>query len=221
MTPIDLQVWADVVSPWCYIVKHRLERAIAMSDRPAEVTVRYRAYELDPDASRGSGVLAVDHLTTSGGRSPDEARDLVGRAAAAAREDALAVDPERLRHSNSFDAHRLVALGLAQGGPPLQAAVLERLFSAHFTEGRAIDDHEELQRLGAEAGLDERRLGAVLAGDDLAEEVRADEEAARDVGVTGVPYVLAGGSLAVHGAQPVEVFSNLLARAGSSPAEPR
>lgn len=217
MTSIDLQVWVDVACPWCYIVKHRLEHAIAASERPAEVTVRYRAYELDPDAPRSSGTSVLEHLAAMTG-SVDASHAFVGEAADAARDQALDVDAEAQLRANTFDALRVVALGLAQGGPPLQAAVLERLFSAHFSEGRAVDDPTELQRLGAEAGLDERRLGSVLAGDDFAEQVREDEEAARDLGITRVPYVLAGDSLVVHGAQPTEVFADLLAKAGSAAA---
>jgi predicted DsbA family dithiol-disulfide isomerase len=171
MIPVDCQVWMDVISPWCYTVKHRLEQAVAESARPAEVTVHYRSYETEPG--------------------------------------------EQGQPGPSHDAHRLVALGLAQGGPPLQGAVLERLFHAHFTEGRDVSDHEQLQRLGAEAGLDERRLGAVLAGDDFDEEVAADRAEAESRGIDTVPYIIANDAHVVHGVQPVEVLSELLAHAGT------
>ena len=125
------------------------------------------------------------------GTDLDGAREIAERPAVMGRPDGVEIDVDKQLRANSFDAHRLVALGLAQGGPALQAAVLERLYSAHFTEGKAIDDIETLQRLGAEAGLDGRRVSAVLAGDEYADHVRADEEAAVDIGITGVPFFMA------------------------------
>ena len=116
------------------------------------------------------------------------------------RPDGVHIDVDKQLRANSFDAHRLVALGLAQGGPALQAAVLERFYSAHFSEGKAIDDIETLQRLGAEAGLDGRRVSAVLAGDEFADHVRADEAAATDIGITGVPFFMANRRVALSGA---------------------
>lgn len=177
---ISVDVWIDVVSPWCYTMKHTLEEAVAAHRSPAEVTVVYRAFEVGEREAGGQGA------------------------------------PGR-----SFDALRLVALGLEQGGPPLQGAVLERLFHAHFGGEADLTDHEQLQRLGAEAGLDESRLAELLAGDAFADAVRADEAEARDRGVESVPYVLADDAGAVHGIQPVEVVSELLARAGSSPGAAR
>jgi predicted DsbA family dithiol-disulfide isomerase len=107
----------------------------------------------------------------------------------------------------------MVALGLAQGGPALQAAVLERLFSAHFTEGKVIDDIETLQRLGGEAGLDGRRLAAVLAGKDFADHVREDEKAAKDLGINAVPCFVANRHVALSGTHTVEVMGKLITAA--------
>jgi predicted DsbA family dithiol-disulfide isomerase len=104
----------------------------------------------------------------------------------------------------------MVALGLAQGGPALQAAVLERLFSAHFSEGKPVDDIETLQRIGGEAGLDGRRLSSVLAGDDFAEQVREDEAAAEDIGITGVPFFMANRRVGLSGAHTAEVIGQLI-----------
>jgi predicted DsbA family dithiol-disulfide isomerase len=217
MTSIVLDVWADILCPWCYIGKRRLEQAIAASERPAEVTVFYHAYQLNPDAPVGSGRPVAERLAEKYGTDRAGGEAMAQRAAEAARPDGLNIVPELQLEANSFDGHRLVALGLAQGGPALQAAVLERLFSAHFAEGRQVDDREVLQRLGAEAGLDERRLGAVLASDEFADQVRADEAAAAEMGIRGVPFTIANQRVAVAGAQPAEVFGLLLKRA----AEPQ
>jgi predicted DsbA family dithiol-disulfide isomerase len=213
MSAIDVDVWVDVVCPWCYLGKRRLEQAIAESAHPAEVTVTYHAFELDPRTPVGGGVSAIEHLAQVSGVSLDEARTMAEHTAMIARPDGIDIEVDRQVRANSFDAHRLIALGLAQGGHALQAAVLERFFSAHFSEGKPIDDIEALQRLGAEAGLDGRRVSAVLAADDFADLVRADQKAAQDIGITSVPFALANRRVAVSGAQPVELFGQMLGAA--------
>ena len=210
---IVLEVWSDVVCPWCYIAKRRLEQAIAGFERPALVEVRYRSYELDPRTPVGAGISVYEYLGQRYGGGPEAGRAMSDRVARAAEADGLVLDFDKAVWTSSFDAHRLVHLGLAQGGPALQSAVKERLFAAHFAEGKALDDVSTLQRLGAEAGLDEHVLAAVLASDDYAEEVRADEAEARELGITSVPFVVANRSVALAGAQPVEVFQELLHQA--------
>jgi predicted DsbA family dithiol-disulfide isomerase len=215
MTAVEIDVWADVVCPWCYLGKRRLELAIAESAHPAEVTVTYHAFELDPSAPRGTGDRVLPWLAQRYGVDLEGAREMAERPAIMGRPDGIEIDVERQLRANSFDAHRLVALGLAQGGHALQAAVLERMFSAHFTEGRAIDDIETLQRLGAEAGLDGRRVSAVLAGEDYSAEVRADEEAARDIGITGVPFYIGNRKVGLSGVHTVEVLGRLIESAAT------
>ncbi|SDP41758.1 Predicted dithiol-disulfide isomerase, DsbA family [Pedococcus dokdonensis] len=207
---VEIDVWADVVCPWCYLGKRRLELAIAESAHPAEVTVTYHAFQLDPKAAHSTGETVLAWLAQRYGTDLAGAREIAERPAVMGRPDGVHIDVDKQLRANSFDAHRLVALGLAQGGPALQAAVLERLYSAHFSEGKAIDDVESLQRLGAEAGLDGRRVSAVLAGDEFADHVRADEIAARDIGVTGVPFFVANRRVALSGAHPVETLLQLI-----------
>lgn len=213
MTAVEIDVWADVVCPFCYIGKRRLELAIAESAHPAEVVVTYHAFELDPKTPVGSGTPVLEWLAQRYGTDLAGAREMAERPAVMGRPDGLEIDVDRQVRANSFDAHRLIALGLAQGGHALQAAVLERFFSGHFTEGKAIDDIETLQRLGAEAGLDGRRVSAVLAGDEYAEQVRADEAAAQDIGITGVPFFMANRKVALSGAHSIEVLGQLIVAA--------
>ncbi len=213
MNPVEIDVWADVVCPWCYLGKRRLELAIAESAHPAEITVTYHAYELDPQTPVGGGETVLQWLAERYGTDLAGAREMAERPAVMARPDGVEIDVDTQLRSSSFDAHRLVALGLAQGGHALQAAVLERMFSAHFSEGRAIDDIETLQRLGAEAGLDGRRVSAVLAGDDFTAEVRADEATAREIGITGVPFYVGNGAVGLSGAHAVEVIGQFLEQA--------
>jgi predicted DsbA family dithiol-disulfide isomerase len=220
MSEVEIEVWVDVVCPWSYIGKRRLEQAIAESAQPSEVTVTYHAFELDPGKPVGEGVLVVERLAHRHSTDLDEARRMVERAAIIGRPDGIDMDIDAQVDANSFDAHRLVALGLVQGGPALQAAVLERLFSAHFSEGKSIDDHEALQRLAGEAGLDGRRVAAVLAGRDYADRVRADEQEAAELGVTAVPFFVANRQVALTGAHSVAVLGKLITAALEGEHEP-
>jgi predicted DsbA family dithiol-disulfide isomerase len=210
MAQVQIDVWADVVCPWCYIGKRRLEQAVAESAHPADVAVTYHAYELDPHVPRGDGTTVLQWLAERYGTDLDGAREIAERPATIGRPDGVDIEVGRQIRANSFDAHRMVALGLAQGGPALQAAVLERLFSAHFSEGKPVDDIETLQRIGGEAGLDGRRLSSVLAGDDFAEQVREDEAAAEDIGITGVPFFMANRRVGLSGAHTAEVIGQLI-----------
>ena len=176
--------------------KRRLDAPSHAFEHPHAVHVRYRSFERDaaaapartprPRRRRPSGAAALDRTGPAGRRTP--------------------------YRPAPFDAHRLMHLGLAQGGPALQAAVAERMFAAHFCEGKALDDPRVLQRLGPEAGLDEHRVAAVLAGDEYASAVRADEEAA---GCSGRPCRSCwptGGSPS-PGPQPVDALLGLLRQA--------
>jgi len=213
---IVLDLWSDVVCPWCYIAKHRLRAAIDAWERPHEVLVRHRAYELDPGMPRGQRVPVAD--ADLAGRFDDSSPGIAvtARVTALAAADGLHLDFARAVRANTFDAHRLVALGRAAGGPAQADAIVERLFSAHLSEGLAIDDHSVLLRCSAEAGLDERRVSAVLADDTYGDVVRADEQEAERLGVTSVPFALGNGRVAVTGAQSVDAYTDLL-RAALSP----
>jgi predicted DsbA family dithiol-disulfide isomerase len=216
---VQIDVWADVVCPWCYLGKRRLELAIAESAHPAEVHVTYHAFELDPKAAHSTGETVLAWLAQRYGTDLDGAREIAERPAVMGRPDGVHIDVDRQLRANSFDAHRLVALGLAQGGPALQAAVLERFYSAHFSEGKLIDDIETLQRLGAEAGLDGRRVSAVLAGPEFGDHVRADEAAATDIGITGVPFFMANRRVALSGLHSTDVLGQLIEAAASGDHE--
>ncbi|HET7398771.1 MAG TPA: DsbA family oxidoreductase [Intrasporangium sp.] len=209
--PIRLDVWSDLVSPWGYIAKRRIEAAIHAFERPHEVTVRFRAYEVDPDAPVGERMGVTEYLSRKHGQGDRHVGHMMTvRVSEAAVDDRIRFDWEHAVRANTFNAHRLVALALEMGGPALQSATVERFFSAHFGEGLALDDPEVLQRISAEAGLDERRVASVLADDSYAAEVRADEEAARSLGVTTVPHVVADGGPSLSGIQSVEEYLGLL-----------
>ena len=209
-TLIELDLWSDLVCPWSWVAKRRVEAAVAAFERPHDVTVRLRSFELDPDVPRGGGVPVSEHLALRHGGDAEAGRLMNARASEVAEADELYFDWDRAVRANSFDAHRLCALAGEMGGPALRSAAVERFQSAHFSEGLPIDDHEVLQRLSAECGLDERRVSAVLASDAYADQVRADEEQARSMGVTATPFVVANAYAAVSGARPVDDYLALL-----------
>lgn len=209
-TTIELELWGDLMCPWCWLAKRRIETAIAAFERPHDVTVRLRAFELDPSAPVGSHVGVAEHLGEKYGGGPAAGLVMTTRVTEAAADVGLAFDWTHAVRANTFDAHRLVALALGMGGLAQQSAAAERFYSAHFSEGLTIDDHEVLQRLAAECGMDERRVAAVLAGRQYTDEVRADEESARVKGVTAVPFLLANGYAAVSGARSVDDYLALL-----------
>lgn len=207
---VVVDVWADVVCPWCYIARVRLRVAIGKWDRPHEVLLRHRAFELDPRMPVGQPVPVAQYLGEKYGGGPAAGEAMSSRVAQVAAADGLHLDFSRAVKANSFDAHRLIALARELGGPGLEDAAVERLFSAHFVEGLQIDDPDTLLRCAAEAGLDERRVAAVLAGDSYADVVRGDEQEAHALGVSAVPFAVGNASVGVSGAQPVSVYLELL-----------
>lgn len=216
--PVVVEVWADLVCPWCYLAKHRLRQAIAAYERPATVALRHRAFELDPGMPPGERVPVAEYLGDKYGGGVAAGRAMTARVGEVAAAEGLVLDFDRAVKCSTFDAHRLVALAAELGGWELAQAALERFFAAHFCEGLALDDHGVLVRVSAEAGLDERRVAAVLAGPDYADQVRADQSAAHDLGIGGVPFAVAGGRVAVSGAQPVSVYLDLLHQGTRDPS---
>jgi predicted DsbA family dithiol-disulfide isomerase len=209
---MQVDVWSDVVCPWCYIGKRQLEAALASFGHGGEVEVTWRSYELDPRApARREGDL-VDLLAKKYGMSTDQARAANERITGVASDLGLDYRLEQAKPGNSFDAHRLVHLAGAHG---LGDAMKERLFEAYFTDGLPIGDTDTLVALGIEVGLPEGEVRDTLAGDAFADDVRADERQAGNLGITGVPFFVVDGTYGISGAQPAEVLVEVLERAWS------
>jgi predicted DsbA family dithiol-disulfide isomerase len=207
---MNVEIWSDVVCPWCYIGKRRFERAVASFGHPDEVTVTYRSFELDPDAPAQRAGTHAEHLAGKYGMTVAEAEQAGQQMTQRAADEGLEFRFDLLRGGNTFDAHRLLHLASDQG---LQPQLKERLLRATFTEGLPIADQPTLARLATEAGLPAAQVQAVLDGDAYADAVRADEQQAARYGITGVPFFVADGKYAVSGAQPPEVLLQLLQRA--------
>ncbi|MDT0442395.1 DsbA family oxidoreductase [Streptomyces johnsoniae] len=207
MSEITVEVWSDLVCPWCYIGKRRLERALADFEGRDEVRVVWRSYQLDPEAPDTADLTLPAHLTERQGLPPEQVAEMLGRVSGIAEGDGLAYRLAEARPANTFDAHRLVhhAAGLGLG-----AAVQERLLAAYAQEGIALAGHETLARLAAEAGCDEAAARRALADGDHADAVREDIATARQLGITGVPAFVLDRTFLVSGAQPAEAFGRVL-----------
>jgi predicted DsbA family dithiol-disulfide isomerase len=207
---MNVEIWSDVVCPWCYIGKRRFERALVSFGHPGEVTVTYRSFELDPDAPAQRTGTHAEHLARKYGMTIAQAEQAGQQMTQRAAADGLDFRFDLIRGGNTFDAHRLLHLAKDHG---LQAEMKERLMRATFTEGLPIAGKPTLMRLATEAGLPAAQVQAVLDGDAYADAVRADEQQATRYDITGVPFFVADGKYAVSGAQPTEVFLQFLQRA--------
>jgi predicted DsbA family dithiol-disulfide isomerase len=204
-----VDIWSDIVCPWCYIGKRRFEQGLSEFDHRDQVEVVYHAFELDPSIPPGEGTPILELLSAKYGLSPEQAAEAEASVAAKAAADGLTFNPDRVM-GNTFDAHRLVRLGRERG---LQGPVLQRLYEAYFAEGRPVFGMAELTGLAEAAGLDGGEAREVLAGDSYAQDVRADEAQARALGITGVPFVVLDGKYGVSGAQAAQTFTAALTQA--------
>jgi len=202
-----IEIWSDVVCPWCYIGKRRLEAALAGFPHRDDVQVTWRSFELDPGApARYPGTLA-DLLAQKMGTTPAQAQAANARLTDLAAADGLTYHLDQAQPGNTFDAHRLIHLAAAYG---CQDAVKEALLQAYFTEGAAIGDPATLVAIVSAAGLPADEARAVLTSGAYAADVRADERRAAAFGITGVPFVVIDERYGVSGAQPVAVFRETL-----------
>ena len=203
-----VEIWSDVVCPWCYIGKRRFEAAVAQFDGDVEVV--WRSFELDPGAPATREHSAAEHLASKYGMSVEQAEASHAQMTELAAQEGLEYHFEKARGGNSFDAHRLIHLAAAHGK---QAEAQERVMRAYFTEGVAIGDREQLVALAADLGLDPDEARGVLESDAYADAVREDEHLAQRIGIQGVPFFVLGRRYGVSGAQPADVLVQALEKA--------
>jgi predicted DsbA family dithiol-disulfide isomerase len=205
-----IDVWSDIACPWCFLGKHRLDAALAQVGGEHEVV--YRAFELNPNGPKiyDDGLTHTQRIARKYGRSAAEMEQMHARMRALGDEVGIAFQFDRVKGGNTFDAHRIVRLGLERG---IQPAVKERMMKAYFTDGEPIADHDALARIASDAGLDATEVRDLLAGDRFRDEVRADETMAQELGIAGVPFFVIAGKYAISGAQPTEVLISALTRA--------
>jgi predicted DsbA family dithiol-disulfide isomerase len=211
---IKVEVWSDIVCPWCYIGKRRFERGLRMAEMHDEVEVVHRAFQLNPAMPAGEVRDHHDNLMSKYGLSDGQATAMQQQMERTAAGEGLEFHVVGGVTGNTFAAHRLVHYGRANGR---EDAVLERLYRAHFTEQRSIFDEPALAALAGEAGLDEAEARAALAEGAFADSVNAELREARGLGISGVPYFVIDRRFAVSGAQTPELFAQALSRAQADP----
>jgi len=204
---LRVEIWSDVVCPFCYMGKRRFENALGMFEHKEDVQVQWRSFQLDPDIRPQPGLSVYDYLAERKGLPASESRRLHGSLAAAAAQLGLIYNFATAVMANTFDAHRLTHMAREHG---LQEVVEERLFAAYFTEGRDIANHETLAMLGSDAGLDPAEVRQMLAGARYTQEVKGEAREATELGADGVPFYVFDRAYAVSGAQPSELFLEVL-----------
>ena len=212
-----IEIWSDVVCPWCYVGKRRFEKALTGFAHRDEVQVVHRSFQLDPSKPVGQTQARGEALRRKYGWSPAEARAREAQMQATAAAEGLDFQMGSALTGNTADAHQVIHLGKARG---IQDAVIERLFRAYFSEGRSLFDHDSLVALGAQAGLDPDEVREVLADQRYASAVAADGEHAHALGATGVPFFVIDDRYGISGAQPTPVFTEVLARAWAESHQP-
>lgn len=210
-----IEIWSDVVCPWCYIGKRRLEKALATFDHADDVEIVWRSFQLDPSAPTEPVETVAEALGRKYGGGPEAGREMIDRVEAVAAEEGLLFRHHRSLRVGTVDAHRVLHLALETGGPALQGRLKEALLAAYFVETENVADHDTLVRLATGVGLDEARVREVLASDEYADAVEADIREAAALGATGVPFYVVDRRYGVSGAQPSEVFAQVLERAWS------
>jgi predicted DsbA family dithiol-disulfide isomerase len=204
---MNVEIWSDIACPWCYIGKRHFEAALAEFEHAGDVNITWRSYELDPSAPAEVPGSSVEIIAAKYGMSAEQAHAAEARVTQTAANAGLDYHLDRSRMGSTFDAHRLVHLAKQH---ELQDAMKERMFQARFIDGELMSDPETLVAAAVEVGLPEDDVRATLASDRFADEVRADEETAREFGITGVPMFVIDRKFGASGAQPSEQLLGLL-----------
>ncbi|MFE6999519.1 DsbA family oxidoreductase [Streptomyces griseus] len=206
-----VEIWSDIACPWCYIGKARFEKGLAEFAHRDEVEVVHRSFELDPGRAKGETEQVLDMLAAKYGRTREEAASMEANVAANAQAEGLGYRTEGRDHGSTFDLHRLLHLAKARGR---QDELLTLAYRANFAEERSVFDDAVLLALASEAGLDAVEARAVLADPEAyADDVRADEREAAELGANAVPFFVLDRRYGISGGQPSEVFVQALEQA--------
>jgi predicted DsbA family dithiol-disulfide isomerase len=204
-----VDIWSDIICPWCYVGKARFEKALSAFDHTDEVEVVYHSFELDPSTPRGVSESNLAMLSKKFGKSRAEALAMDGQVGGLARAEGLGFDSDR-PVGNTFDIHRVLHLGLDKG---VQRELLGAVNEAYFARARDVFDRTVLTEVAAGAGLSADEVGKVFDSDGYADEVRQDERQAQEIGINGVPFFVFDMALGASGAQPTELFTRALNQA--------
>lgn len=206
---MKVEIWSDVMCPFCYIGKRRFENALQELPFKEEIEVEWKSFQLNPDLQYQPGRNIHEYLAGHKGFSLEKAKELNNYVTEMAAAEGLKYDLDKAVVANSFDAHRFSHLAARQGRGD---AAEESLFKAYFTEGKNISDRDTLVQLGTAIGLDGTAVQQALESDAYAQDVNKDIAEANAIGVRGVPFFVIDRKYAVSGAQAKEVFAQALER---------
>ena len=211
---MHIDIWSDYVCPFCYIGKRRLELALEQFTYKQQVTISYKSYELDPNAPAESTMGIHAMLAAKYGMTIDEAKKANANVAAQAESVGLTFRFDNMVPTNTFDAHRLAKFAKKH---EKENAMIEILFKAYFTDSERLANHNTLAKLAGQAGLNCKEVFEILEDPKaFADEVRSDEEMAKQMGIRGVPFFVFNQKYAVSGAQPMETFVSVLQKVWAS-----
>lgn len=204
---MKVEIWSDVMCPFCYIGKRHLEKAMETLPFNKEIEIEWKSYQLNPEYHNTSNESLYDYLARAKGMTVAQAKQMTGSVVEMAVNAGLSLDFEHSVPANSFDAHRFIHFAKSKG---LQNEAEEELFKAHFIGGKDISNKEALVEIGQTMGLLKEELERLFAGDEFAEAVRYDVYESQQMGVRGVPYFVLDRKYALSGAQPIETFTAAL-----------
>lgn len=205
---MSIDLWSDVICPFCYLGSRQLDRALARFEHGGDVALTHRAFELDPTTPLVFTRSLEELVATKYAMPVEKARERHRALEAQAQEFDMTWSFASAKPTNSFDAHRLIALSATQG---LSAAMSQRLFEAYFSDGLVISDHGQLNELARAVGV--ANAPTLWESDAFSAEVRADETSAKELGITGVPAILIDKKFMVLDAQSVDQMVDVLRRA--------
>ncbi|MDQ3111512.1 MAG: DsbA family oxidoreductase [Bacteroidota bacterium] len=207
---MKIEIWSDVMCPFCYIGKRKFEKALSEFEGKEKVQVEWKSFQLNPDMKTDISKNVNQHLSETKGISLEQAKEMTSRVTEIAKEVGLNYNFDKAIVANSFDAHRLIQFAKRK---ELGDQMEEALFKAYFIDGKNTADHSTLLSLAVETGLEETETKAILESGIFADEVEADIELAGQIGVRGVPFFVFDRKYAVSGAQAPEVFLETMKKA--------
>lgn len=207
---MKIEIWSDVVCPFCYIGKRKLEKSLAKMPFADQIEIEWKSFQLNPDQKTTPTISTLEHLAQSKGWSMEQTQEITANVVEMAKAEGLEFDFEKAVVANTRNAHRLIHLAKEHGkGNEMK----ERLLSAYFSQGKNVDDFETLVSLGEELGLDGKSILKMLESDSFDQKVDADIYESRQIGVRGVPFFVLDRKYGISGAQPDQVFDDSLTKA--------
>jgi len=214
---LRIDIWSDVMCPWCLVGWGNLQRGLEQLAGEIEADIRWHAFELNPDMP-AEGEERAAHIARKYGSTPDQSRAVQGRMREAAKTAGVSLDyegsdpPPEAMMWNTFAAHKLLTWAGKEHGPDKQTELKLALFKAHFNERRNIGEEPVLLDVSESVGLDRAAAEAALASEEIAHKTRAEERAAWDLNISGVPAMIVENKFMIPGAQPPEAYVNALRR---------